>query len=219
MTPKSVMSQPSLATAWASIWSLRRNCAMHHKPVRPALVNLIVGRLPIVAAIAFDARIGMRRPVTERPIIPGTAGREACHQNGHQEQANASSGVIRLGASLQKRCKVRWRSAKFPRRRATAVGPYGAYPNGPLTVEDVPGPIYQVATTSRSVLGARLSAALAHVHMLVLHPRDASPASLQALRDAGWLKTDIVTLSQLVAFLAFQIRAIAGLRALSVVDA
>ena len=64
MTPKSVMSQPSLATAWASIWSLRRNCAMHHKPVGPALVNLIVGRLPIVAAIAFDARIGMRRQLS-----------------------------------------------------------------------------------------------------------------------------------------------------------
>ena len=108
------MSQPSLATAWASIWSLRRNCAMHHKPVRPALVNLIVGRLPIVAAIAFDARIGMRRPVTKRPIIPGAAGREACHQNGHQEQANASSGVIRLGASLQKRCKVRWPIRQIP---------------------------------------------------------------------------------------------------------
>jgi len=69
------------------------------------------------------------------------------------------------------------------------------------------------------VLGGRLSAAFAHGHMLVFHPRDASPASLQALRDAGWSKTDIVTLSQLVAFLAFQIRAIAGLRALSVADA
>jgi len=88
-----------------------------------------------------------------------------------------------------------------------------------LTVEDVLGPIYQVAETNRSVLGGRLSAAFAHGHMLVFHPRDASPASLQALRDAGWSKTDIVTLSQLVAFLAFQIRAIAGLRALAVADA
>ena len=100
--------------------------------------------------------------------------------------------------------------------RGRTIGPYGAYPNGPLTVEDVPGLIYQVAETNRSVLGTRLSAALAHVHMLVFHPRDASPAALQALGDAGWSKTDIVTLSQLVAFLAFQIRAIAGLRALAV---
>ena len=42
--------------------------------------------------------------------------------------------------------------------------------------------------------------------MLVFHPRDAAPASLQALLDAGWSATDIVTLSQLVAFLSFQIR-------------
>ena len=103
--------------------------------------------------------------------------------------------------------------------RGRTVGPYGTYPSGPLTVEDLPGPTYQVAATNRSVLGARLSAALAHVHMLVFHPRDASPASLHALRDAGWSKADIITLSQLVAFLAFQIRAIAGLRALSVAGA
>ena len=99
--------------------------------------------------------------------------------------------------------------------RGPTVGPYGAYPKGPLTAEDVPGPTYQVAEPSRGVLGTRLSAALAHVHMLVFHPRDASPASLQALCDAGWSKADIVTLSQLVAFLAFQIRAVAGLKALA----
>jgi uncharacterized protein YciW len=50
--------------------------------------------------------------------------------------------------------------------------------------------------------------------MLVFHPRDADSASLQALLDAGWSVTGIVTLSQLVAFLAFQLRAAAGLRTL-----
>jgi uncharacterized protein YciW len=35
------------------------------------------------------------------------------------------------------------------------------------------------------------------------------------LLDAGWSNAGIVTLSQLVAFLAFQIRAAAGLRTLS----
>jgi len=103
--------------------------------------------------------------------------------------------------------------------RGRTVGPYGAYPQGPLTVENVPGLVYQVAATNRAVLGARLSAALAHVHMLVFHPRDASPASLQALHNAGWSTNDIVTLSQLVAFLAFQIRAVAGLRALASANA
>ncbi len=38
---------------------------------------------------------------------------------------------------------------------------------------------------------------------------------MQALLDAGWSATDIVTLSQLVAFLSFQIRVVAGLRALA----
>ena len=44
---------------------------------------------------------------------------------------------------------------------------------------------------------------------------NAAPAALQALLDAGWSTTDIVTLSQIVAFLSFQIRVIAGLRVLA----
>jgi CMD domain protein len=97
--------------------------------------------------------------------------------------------------------------------RGRTIGPYGAYPTGPLSAEDVAGPIYTV--THREALGPRLTAALAHVHLLVFHPRDANPAALQSLLDAGWSNTGIVTLSQLVAFLAFQIRAVAGLRALA----
>jgi uncharacterized protein YciW len=52
-------------------------------------------------------------------------------------------------------------------------------------------------------------------HLLVFHPRDAAPARLQALLDAGWSTTDIVTLSQIIAFLSFQIRVAAGLRVLA----
>jgi uncharacterized protein YciW len=37
---------------------------------------------------------------------------------------------------------------------------------------------------------------------------------MQALLDSGWSTNAIVTLSQLVAFLSFQIRAAAGLRVL-----
>jgi CMD domain protein len=97
-------------------------------------------------------------------------------------------------------------------------GPYGAYPTGRLSVEDVAGQIFRVAEPHRGALGARLTAALAHAHMLVFHPRDANPAALQALLDAGWSNAGIVTLSQLVAFLAFQIRAAAGLRTLAAAD-
>jgi CMD domain protein len=96
-----------------------------------------------------------------------------------------------------------------------AVGPYGAYPKGPLSVEDVAGPTYTVTEQNRSVLGVRMSAAMAHVHLLVFHPRDAAAPGLQRLLDAGWSNAGIVTLSQLVAFLAFQLRAAAGLRTLA----
>lgn len=90
-------------------------------------------------------------------------------------------------------------------------GPYGAYPSGPLSREDRPGPRYRVTPAGRNTLGARLSAALEHAHLLVFHPRDAAPADLQALLDSGLSTTEVVTLSQLVAFLTFQIRVIAGL--------
>ena len=100
-------------------------------------------------------------------------------------------------------------------KEAKAHGPYGSYPAGPLSREDTAGPVYRVGAATRGALGPRLAAAFEHVHMLVFHPRDAAPAALQALLDAGWATTDIVTLSQIVAFLSFQIRVITGLRVLA----
>ncbi|MBS0452578.1 MAG: CMD domain protein [Proteobacteria bacterium] len=94
-------------------------------------------------------------------------------------------------------------------------GPYGSYPAGTLSAEDVAGPNYVVSAAHRAALGVRLSAALAHAHLLVLHPRDAKADALRALLDADWSTDDIVTLSQLVAFLSFQVRVVVGLRALS----
>ena len=98
---------------------------------------------------------------------------------------------------------------------AKGTGPYGNYPLGPLSRENAAGPVYRVGATSRDGLGPRLAAAFEHVHMLVFHPRDAEAPALQTLLDAGWSTTGIVTLSQLVAFLSYQIRAIAGLRVLA----
>jgi CMD domain protein len=98
---------------------------------------------------------------------------------------------------------------------AKGEGPYGAFPAGPLSREDTAGPVYRVAPETARALGPRLAAAFAHMHMLVFHPRDAAPEALQALLDAGWTTTDIVTLSQIAAFLSFQIRVVAGLRILA----
>jgi CMD domain protein len=100
-------------------------------------------------------------------------------------------------------------------KEAKTHGPYGSYPSGPLSREDTAGPVYRVGAATRRTLGPRLAAAFEHVHMLVFHPRDAAPASLQMLLDAGWSTTDIVTLSQIVAFLSFQIRVVIGLRTLA----
>jgi CMD domain protein len=94
-------------------------------------------------------------------------------------------------------------------------GPYGSYPAGTLSAEDTRGPIHRVSQAHRTALGPRLAAAFEHAHLLVFRPRDANPEALQALLGAGWSTTDIVTLSQLVAFLSFQIRVIAGLRVLA----
>lgn len=98
---------------------------------------------------------------------------------------------------------------------ARSKGPYGRFPKGPLSAEDAPGPTWKVSDAGRKALGPRLAAALEHTHMLVLHPRDAAPPSLQSLLDAGWSTTDIVTISQLVSFLSYQIRVIAGLTVLA----
>lgn len=98
------------------------------------------------------------------------------------------------------------------------IGPYGAFPVGPLSKEDSPGLEYRVDAELAAPLGRRLVAAFEHVHMLTFHPRDAAAPSLQAMLDAGWTTTDIVTLSQITSFLAFQIRAVAGLRVLKSVS-
>ena len=99
--------------------------------------------------------------------------------------------------------------------RGATQGPYGHYPAGPLSAENQDGPVYRVAETGREALGAGLAAAFVQAHMLVFHPRDASREALQALLDAGLTTTSIVTLSQLVAFLSFQIRTVLGLRVLA----
>ena len=116
-------------------------------------------------------------------------------------------------------------AAKLPAARRSAgaaevaagrsKGPYGRFPKGPLSVEDAPGPSWKVSDAGRQALGARLPAAFEHTHMLVFHPRDAAAPALQALLDAGWSTTDIVTISQLVSFLAYQIRVVAGLSTLA----
>jgi CMD domain protein len=103
--------------------------------------------------------------------------------------------------------------------RGKTSGPYGSFPAGPLSVENTAGLIFRVSAASKSALGARLAAALEHAHLLVFRPRDAASSDMKALLAAGWSNTGIVTFSQLVAFLSFQVRVVSGLRTLAAVNA
>jgi CMD domain protein len=103
--------------------------------------------------------------------------------------------------------------------RGKTSGPYGAFPAGPLSVENKAGLIYRVSAERKPQLGARLVAALEHAHLLVFRPRDAASADMKALLAAGWSTTGIVTFSQLVAFLSFQVRVVSGLRTLAAASA
>jgi CMD domain protein len=132
----------------------------------------------------------------------------------HSEPAAASFYLGKLAKAADRSELVEATKAEI--ERAKTEGPYGAFPAGPLSVEDKVGLIYRVGGEKRRVLGARLAAAFEHAHLLVFRPRDATSAAMQALLDAGWSSTAIVTLSQLVAFLSFQVRAVAGLRTLGV---
>jgi CMD domain protein len=97
---------------------------------------------------------------------------------------------------------------------AVTTGPYGDFPAGPLSAENVAGPHWEPSAELTAAVGIRLAAALAHAHLLTYRPRDSSDDALQALLDAGWSTTGIVTLSQLVSFLNFQLRVVAGLTVL-----
>jgi len=98
---------------------------------------------------------------------------------------------------------------------ALSQGPYGIYPDGPLSRENSEGTNWQADETLVDEIGRKLGSALEHAHFLVFHPRDASKSRLEHLIEAGWDTPSIVTLSQLVGFLTYQLRIAQGLRALA----
>lgn len=130
----------------------------------------------------------------------------------HGESATAGFYQAKLAKAADRPELVEALKAEIERGKTR--GPYGAFPAGPLSAEDATGLVYRLTEAHRPVIGTRLAAALEHAHLLVFHPRDAAPEALQSLLDAGWSTTGIVTLSQLVAFLSFQVRTVAGLRTL-----
>lgn len=76
----------------------------------------------------------------------------------------------------------------------------------------------EIAAIEASPLGnalpERLALILRHVDLLTLEPRAATPEAIQALQAGGLSARDIVIISQLIAFLSFEVRVLAGLRVL-----
>ncbi len=64
-------------------------------------------------------------------------------------------------------------------------------------------------------LSSRLAAILTHTDLLTIEPRNATKNDLVKLQEAGLTTTDIITISELIAFSSFQIRLLAALRVLS----
>jgi CMD domain protein len=60
----------------------------------------------------------------------------------------------------------------------------------------------------------RLVAILDHATVVTTAPGSASQARLDALRDVGLAPRDIVAIAQVVAFVSYQVRVVAGLRAM-----
>lgn len=128
------------------------------------------------------------------------------------QQAEAADWHLQL---LQELSPHWFEAVRHAAAAGATQGPYGHFPAGPLTAEDQDGTALQLSQALRAVLGERLHAALLHAHFLVFHPRDADPQRVRALEAAGWQADDIVVLSQLVAFLSFQLRVVDGLRVLA----
>jgi len=70
------------------------------------------------------------------------------------------------------------------------------------------------AGTLDTTTDARLIAILSHVKLLTIKPVEARPEHLQTLQQTGITTRGIVALSQLIAFVTYQLRVVAGLKAL-----
>jgi uncharacterized protein YciW len=59
---------------------------------------------------------------------------------------------------------------------------------------------------------ARLKAIIRHTDLVTLNPKEAAAADITALQAVGLDDADIVRLSELIAFISYQVRVVAGLR-------
>jgi CMD domain protein len=162
-------------------------------------------QLQASADALFDPVDDSDFPLTERLLVAAFATRATA------DDATAAHSAALAAEADDSRAAIVAAEASA----AATAGPFGAYAEEGLRGENTDGRRYEPALTARDALGERLTAALAHAHLLTARPREAGAAALDRLLDADWSVDGIVTLSQLVSFLAFQQRVAAGLRVLS----
>jgi uncharacterized protein YciW len=81
------------------------------------------------------------------------------------------------------------------------------------------GTVAAAVDAGQSVADARLQALLAFTGKLIERPIDGDKAAVQSLAASGLSTPAIVAMSQLIAFLSYQIRLAAGLQALAAAEA
>ena len=128
----------------------------------------------------------------------------------------ADQGLLCREAAQRGRDRRHARRARRGDRRGEGQGPYGAFPKGPLSKEDTTGPVHRVADgTSRGAGAAARGGVRARAHAGVPSARCRRALAAGAARCRLVARPSVVTLSQLVAFLSFQIRVVAGLKVLA----
>jgi len=115
----------------------------------------------------------------------------------------ASFGVVDRHA-IGLRVGVITGDAAIAARHRAALGELGAAAELAAAVE----------SGAFDALPTKLAAALRFSDKITREPREATPDDIETLLAAGFAARDVVTLGQLIAYLSFQVRLLAGLAAL-----
>jgi CMD domain protein len=148
-------------------------------------------------------------------LTTGSAAARAWAERGQVRQAAQATYALLLepaepgGLSLAERALIALRVASLT-PSAAGVAWYQAR----LGLFPVDAATLAAAHSGRPDVPPRLAALLRHTDLLTTAPSQATPDDIAALKAAGFSPADIVTISQLIALVSFQVRAAATLRAL-----
>ncbi|RTZ45604.1 CMD domain protein [Candidimonas sp. SYP-B2681] len=117
--------------------------------------------------------------------------------------------------TIQERLLVAYYACVLSRAHALAQHYYGA-----LLQNKVDVALIQHVSENQleQIQSERLKALLVFTQKLIEKPVEGDQAAIQALQLAGVSTPDIVTLAQLIAFLSYQLRLVAGLQALKALE-